>query len=101
MQEIKKSVGKRLPLDAVAAGTLGINKGGKGIDAVIWYRQGELEKIRTYCQQDVKITKELYEFALQNKFLRYKFFNEVTQVPIDTSNWETIEKTAINLTMPW
>ena len=101
MQEIKKFAGKRIPLDAVAAGTLGINKGGKGLDAVLWYRQGEIEKIRTYCQQDVKITKELYEFANEYKFLRYKFFNDTTQIPIDTSNWDKLEKTSINLTMPW
>ncbi len=101
MQEIAKVAGRRIPLNAVAAGTLGISKGGRGIDAVIWYRQGELEKIKEYCQQDVKITKELYDFALQHQFLKYKFFNDVTQVPLDTTNWEKIKPTAINLTMPW
>lgn len=101
LEEIKKSLGKKIPLDAVAAGTLGKNKSAKGLDAITWWRNGEIEKIRQYCQDDVQITKEIYEFALNNKFLRYKILGDVKQFPIDTSRWEEQTKTTINLTMPW
>lgn len=101
LEEVKKSLGKKIPLDAIAGGTLGKNKIAKGIDAITWWQQGEIEKIKEYCQEDVKITKEIYEFALANKFLRYKIISEVKQFPIDTRGWEEKKDTAINLTMPW
>ena len=101
LEEIRKSLGHKIRLDSVANGTLGISKGGNGLDAITWYKNGEIEKIKKYCQQDVKITKEIYEFALNNKFLRYKILDETKQFPIDTATWEEKKETTINLTMPW
>ena len=101
MVEIQRGRGRRLPLDAVAAGTLGIGKSGGGLDAVRWWQQGEIEKIKQYCTQDVKVTKEIYEYALAHGHLKYKLINDVSQVPIDTSRWEEPASSAINYTLPW
>ncbi|MBN1778939.1 MAG: ribonuclease H-like domain-containing protein [Candidatus Buchananbacteria bacterium] len=101
LEEIRKSLGHKIRLDSVADGTLGIKKSGNGLDAITWYKNGEIEKIKQYCQQDVKITKEIYEFALNNKFLRYKILDEIKQFPIETAAWEEKKETTINLTMPW
>jgi len=60
MLKIKDSVGHRISLDAVAQETLGIGKTGDGLDAIKYYRNGQLSKLAKYCLQDVKITRELY-----------------------------------------
>ncbi|OGY48033.1 MAG: hypothetical protein A2840_02410 [Candidatus Buchananbacteria bacterium RIFCSPHIGHO2_01_FULL_47_11b] len=101
LKEIKKSYGKMLPLDLLAAGTLGINKSGHGLEALRWWREGQIDKIRAYCQQDVKITKDLYDFALTNGYLQYKVLNDVQKIPLDTASWEQKVDSGINLTMPW
>lgn len=101
MIEIKKTLGKRLPLDMIASGTLGKNKTGHGLQAVNWWRQGEIEKIKKYCEEDVKITKEIYEYALANGHLKYKIINEIKQFPVDISGWEEKKSAAINYTLPW
>ena len=101
LAEIRKSLGRRLSLDMVAAGTLGTSKIGDGLAAVRWWQQGEIEKIRTYCQEDVRLTKELYEYALAHQHLRYKIIQEVKQFPIDTSRWDEPASSTLNYTLPW
>lgn len=96
LKEIKNSLGRRLKLDSVAEATLGKNKSGNGLDAIVWWNKGEIEKIKQYCIEDVKITKELYDFALKNKYLSYKDGKEMKKIPIDSSNWE---KEATNSTI--
>ena len=70
LKEIKKSLGRRLRLDSVAEATLGIGKSGSGLDAVKWWKNGEIEKIKKYCLDDVRITKEVYDYARENKIGR-------------------------------
>ena len=101
LAEIRKSLGRRLSLDMVAAGTLGAGKLGDGLAAVRWWQQGEIEKIRQYCQEDVRLTKELYEYALANQHLRYKIIQEVKQFPVDTSRWDEPASSTLNYTLPW
>jgi DEAD/DEAH box helicase domain-containing protein len=92
LKEIKNSLGRRIKLDTIAEATLGKNKTGNGLDAIAWWNKGEIEKIKKYCIEDVKITKEVYEFALKNKYLCYKDNGEIKKIPIDSSNWEKEEK---------
>ena len=88
LKEIKNSLGRRIKLDSVAEGTLGKKKIGHGLEAITWWRNGEIEKVKKYCQEDVKITKEIYEYALKNGVLKYKDLNENREIKLDTSNWE-------------
>lgn len=101
LAEIRQSLGRRISLDLVAAGTLGKGKISDGLAAVRWWQQGEIEKIRQYCEEDVRLTKELYEYALANQHLRYKILSDVHQIPLDTSRWDEPASSAINYTMPW
>lgn len=88
MKEIKASIGRRVGLNAVAEGTLGEKKSGNGLEAITWWKKGEIEKIRKYCMDDVRITKKLYEYAMTNGSLKYKEGNEVKNIPLNTSGWE-------------
>ena len=39
---IKEALGRRLRLDAIAEGTLGIKKIGRGLQAQTWWREGNI-----------------------------------------------------------
>lgn len=97
LKEIKNSTGRRFKLDSIAEATLGINKSGNGLDAIKWWNSGEIEKIKKYCLDDVRITKEVYEYALKNKKLKYKdkITHEIKEIELDTSNWEEKEDSGI------
>lgn len=100
--EIKRSLGRRLRLDTVAEATLGINKSGHGLEAVRWWRDGEHDKVRKYCQDDVKITKEVYDYARKNKALKYKDFGEIRTIKLNPKDWEKIEEPcAMTHTLPF
>jgi DEAD/DEAH box helicase domain-containing protein len=65
--EIEKQLGFRIKLDDVAHGTLGVGKSGHGLMAVEYWRKGELDKLTEYCLQDVRVTRDVYDYALQNQ----------------------------------
>jgi DEAD/DEAH box helicase domain-containing protein len=72
-----------LKLEAVARGTLGTGKSADGLMAVEWWKKGEIQKIIEYCIQDVKVTKDVFEFGRQNGFVRIQRSEEkIVQVPV-------------------
>ncbi len=63
MEEIEKVRGHRVALHSVAQATLGITKTGEGWNAVNLYEQGRIEELKRYCLNDVKLTKEIYDYG--------------------------------------
>ncbi len=99
LELIAKQLGFRVKLDDVAAATVGHGKTGHGLQAVEWWKQGEVEKIKKYCLDDVRVTKEVYEFGKQYGIVRY--FDRLGvchDVPIDFQDVPVAEP-KINLTM--
>lgn len=88
-----------MKLDSVAEGTLGTKKSGHGLQAITWWNQGEIEKIRKYCIDDVKITKAVYEYALKHNKLFFKEAGKKIEISLDTSNWETHQDSAMTPTL--
>ncbi len=88
LHEIKQACGRRASLNSVAAATLGTKKSGYGLDAVTWWRRGEIEKLKQYCLDDVRITKDVYEFALANGYLNFEHRGGTNKVVLNTSRWE-------------
>ena len=103
LKELRESAGRRMKLDQIAEGTLGINKSGGGLDAVKWWREGQIDKVIKYCIDDVKITKDVYDYALKNGKLFFKEGLNLNEVKLDTSNWETFPSSspALNHTLPF
>lgn len=101
LKEIKNSLGRRLKLDTIAEATLGKNKSGHGLEAITWWRNGEKQKVIDYCIDDVKITKEIYEYALKNGILKYKDGNEIKDIKLDTSDWDKKEDSKMTFTLPF
>ena len=71
--DLEKSLGHRVGLDSVANATLGVGKTGDGLDAIRWWREGRLIDIAEYCCFDVKCTKLVHEFGVENRKL---FFHD-------------------------
>jgi DNA polymerase elongation subunit (family B) len=101
LKEIRNASGRRFKLDHIAEGTLNINKSGHGLQAITWWKQGEIEKIKEYCLDDVKITKKLYEYALKNGKLKYKEGPKTVSIKLDTSKWEVLEESSLTHTLPF
>lgn len=101
LKEIKRASGKRFRLDAVAEGTLGVRKSGHGLQAIQWWKQGEIDKIRKYCLDDVRLTKELYDYARAHNALKYKDLRSVREIPIDASRWEDASGSSMTHTLPF
>ncbi|MBI4155759.1 MAG: ribonuclease H-like domain-containing protein [Candidatus Zambryskibacteria bacterium] len=92
LKEIRNCYGRRMKLDQVAEGTLGINKSGNGLDAIVWWRNGEIEKIRKYCLDDVRITKDVYEYALKNKKLLFREGPFTKEIKMDIKHWDPVSE---------
>jgi len=86
--EVHKALGRRIRLQSLAEATLGHGKSASGIQAVEWWQQGLYEKVRKYCLQDVRVTRELYDYALKHGKLKYKDLRTARDIKIDTSGWQ-------------
>jgi DEAD/DEAH box helicase domain-containing protein len=69
--ELQKTLQHRLSLDSIASATLGVEKTAEGLQAIRWYKEGNLLKIAEYCCYDVKITRLVHEHGLSRKQLQY------------------------------
>jgi DEAD/DEAH box helicase domain-containing protein len=101
LKEIKKVLGRRIRLDLVAEGTLGKKKSGSGLEAILWWKNGEIEKLKAYCLDDVRITKEIYDYARVHNALKYRDLNENREIKLDASKWEEKDTASLNRTLPF
>ena len=95
LSEIKNSLGRRLRLDSVAQATIGAKKSANGLQAVRWWREGKIAEIKKYCEQDVKVTKKVFDYALKHGHLKFKDGSRKKEIPLDTSNWLVKEDAAM------
>lgn len=82
MEEVEKILGHRLKLDNLATTTLGVGKNGDGLEALRMWKQGRVDELKKYCTQDVKVTKELYDYVMKHKKLFYKDYFERREMQI-------------------
>jgi DEAD/DEAH box helicase domain-containing protein len=84
MYELEDRLGFRPKLESVASATLGSGKSADGLQALQWWREGEIEKISEYCTEDVRVTRDLFEFGRRNRFvLVSRFGGKPRQVEVD------------------
>lgn len=101
LKEIRNAHGRRMRLDQLAEGTLGKNKTGKGLDSIAWWKAGDIDKIRSYCTEDVKLTRELYEYARTHNKLIYKEGGALNEIQLDTSLWEEPSLHKLTFSLPF
>lgn len=74
----------RLSLDSIATATFGLEKTAEGLQAIQWFKEGKLAEIAEYCCFDVKLTKLVHEYGLNQRQLHYnnRFGRKLT-VPVE------------------
>ena len=80
--EIEKVIGHRIKLESVAQGSIGSGKSGNGLEALLYYKNGKMDLLKKYCLDDVKVTKQVYEYALKNQKLLYRDYFAIKEIPI-------------------
>jgi len=63
LDDIEKARGHRASLDSVARATVKEGKSGDGAEALVLFKEGRMEELKKYCQDDVRLTKNVYEYG--------------------------------------
>ncbi|MFT5468390.1 MAG: hypothetical protein ACI8UO_003499 [Verrucomicrobiales bacterium] len=72
MIDLEERVGHRPKLEAVAKASIGAGKTAEGLQAIKWWREGKILEIAEYCCFDVKVTKLVHEFGVENGMVKYE-----------------------------
>jgi DEAD/DEAH box helicase domain-containing protein len=94
LEDIKNALGRRLRLDSVAQATIGAKKSADGLQAVRWWREGKIKEIMKYCEQDVKVTKQVFEYARKNGHVKFKDGHRNREITLNIAHWEVIDSEA-------
>jgi DEAD/DEAH box helicase domain-containing protein len=86
---VKNVMGRRFSLNSLAKDTLGEEKTDVGTNAVIYWNKGDqesLNKLRFYCEADVTITRNLYDYGFKHNHLKYTDkWNNLKSMDVDFS----------------
>jgi DEAD/DEAH box helicase domain-containing protein len=88
LSEVQKVLGRRIRLQSLAEATLGKGKKGDGMKAGEWWREGKKNKVAEYCIEDVRLTRELYDYAREHGVLKFKDLQNIRDIKLDASHWE-------------
>jgi len=92
--EFEKVRGHRISLQSLAQATLQTSKSGSGLDALGLFKDGKIEELKKYCMDDVRITKDIYEYGLKHKkiiFISNRDY-QTYEVPVDWGNALRMQK---------
>jgi len=95
LESIRLSLGRRLRLDNVAKATVGAKKSADGLQAVRWWREGKLNEIKKYCEQDVQVTKKVFDYIMEHGHIKFKDGYRKQEVVIDITTWKDKEDVAM------
>lgn len=84
LESIYRKLGFRLSLDHLAQETLGERKSADGLQSLAWFKAGDLPRVIEYCKHDVLLTKRLYDFGRQHRYLVYRDYQgRAVRLPVD------------------
>jgi len=87
LSEVQKVLGRRIRLQSLAEATLKRGKTGEGSKAGEWWKEGKKDEVAKYCVEDVRLTRDLYDYAIEHGILKYKDLRDIRDIKIDTSGW--------------
>lgn len=76
-----------LKLESVARGTLGTGKSADGLKAVEWWKSGQIDKIIEYCMQDVRVTRDIFNFGRKNGTVKIQASEEASSAQSVSVQW--------------
>jgi DEAD/DEAH box helicase domain-containing protein len=92
LEEVHRILGFRLSLGHLAEKTLGVGKTGDGLQALKLYQEGRMSELISYCRHDVQITRQLFEFGVNQGHLIYQHRQgALVRVPVDWSQGKLFE----------
>lgn len=100
LEDIEKSLGFRVALDDLARATLGTKKSGHGLLAVEYFKNNQWDKLKKYCLDDVRITKEIYEYGLKNKKLYFLGAGGKREIVVNFEKKQS-NNSAVSLSLPF
>lgn len=82
LEEIDRVIGHKVKLDYVAQATIGSGKSGNGLEALLYYKNGKMDQLKKYCLDDVRVTREVYDYIVKNSKLLYNDYFSIKEVPL-------------------
>lgn len=102
LKEIKEKVGRRLSLDEVVFATLKKKKSGHGLLAIDYYRERNWQALESYCLDDVLLTKELFEYGVDQGKIFYLEGTDKVSIKVDWRRYlDHSGNKNISLTLPF
>lgn len=88
-EDAVKFLGHRVGLNGLCRATLGLSKSGHGLEALKWFKQGRIEEVKKYCLEDVRLTRDLYEYGKRHGRILFESYADGKTHPIPVS-WEEV-----------
>jgi DEAD/DEAH box helicase domain-containing protein len=82
IESVQEHLGHRVGLDSIAQATLGAGKSGNGKEAILYFRNNRMDLLKKYCLDDVRITRDVYQFGMNNGKILYKDFFDIKEIPV-------------------
>ena len=99
LKELKEVWGKGAKLDSIAHATLGEGKSGDGLKAIELWKEGKIDELRDYCLDDVRITKDVYDFIKNERLLKIETVTGIQEVKLTIKDPEGVDQKR-NFTLP-
>lgn len=78
-------LGHRVGLGGLAKATLGQTKSAKnGLEALRWFKEGRIEDVKKYCLDDVRLTRDLYEYGKKHGHVLFESYvdGKIHSIPV-------------------
>jgi DEAD/DEAH box helicase domain-containing protein len=72
LREIYARLRYRVSLDALSKATLDMPKSADGLQALQWFKAGQIDLLEAYCKKDVELTRDLFQYGLDNGHLLFE-----------------------------
>jgi DEAD/DEAH box helicase domain-containing protein len=103
MDDIRDKIGRRLALNDLISATLGKKKSGHGLMAIDYYKEKKWDELKRYCLDDVMLTKELFQYGVDNGEIFYMSSRGKVSLKVDWKKYlnGNGEKKDMPLTLPF
>lgn len=98
LDDIREKLGRRLALNDLISATLNKKKSGHGLMAIDYFREGKFDELKTYCTDDVLLTKELFDFGANHGIVSYIGDNGKSDIRVSWKKY--LEESGSNNDMP-
>ena len=85
-EDLTKRDGIGIGLNDLAQPTLNQKKSADAKESLGWVKEGKLDKVEEYCRKDVELTRDLFNFGLENRYFIY-INNQGEPMPV-ILDWE-------------